>query len=80
MRFIRRLGFVLAIGVVASACATLTAKRDRIAFKKWPSRPPDCDFDVFEEDFEPQRPYEVRGASRDGVPGRGAGRPAVASP
>ncbi|PTL83260.1 hypothetical protein DAT35_14815 [Vitiosangium sp. GDMCC 1.1324] len=52
---------VLATGAALSACATLSAKREPNAFKAWPSRPPDCDFDVFEEDFEPSRPYEVLG-------------------
>src|SRR5690242_7171960 len=55
---------VLLVGVFASACATSSAKREPSQFKKWPSKPPDCEFDVFEADIEPSepsRPYEVLG-------------------
>ena len=38
------------------------AKREPSQFKKWPSKPPDCDFELFEEDLEPSRPYEVLGS------------------
>lgn len=38
------------------------AKRELSEFKKWPSKPPDCDFELLEEDFEPSRPYEVLGS------------------
>jgi hypothetical protein len=61
MRVIRMLWGVLAAGALVSACATPGAKREPLKFKKWPSKPPDCQFDVFEEDFEPQRPYDVLG-------------------
>jgi hypothetical protein len=58
---IRLLGVVLATGAVLSGCAALSHKPEIVKFKKWPSKPVDCDFDIFEEDFEPQRPYEVLG-------------------
>lgn len=61
MRHVRLLGFVLAAAVGSSGCAMLSSQREPIHFKKWPSKPPGCDFDVFEEDFEPQRPFEVLG-------------------
>ncbi|WNG40888.1 hypothetical protein F0U61_49745 [Archangium violaceum] len=50
-------------GALASACATPATKREPSQFKKWPSKPPDCDFDIFEENFEPSRPYEVLGSA-----------------
>lgn len=57
----RLLGFVLAAAVGSGGCATLSPPRESIHFKKWPSKPAECDFDVFEEDLEPQRPFEVLG-------------------
>jgi hypothetical protein len=60
MRVVRKLCLVLVAGAVASACATSSAKRS--AFKKWPSKPAQCEFDVFEEDFESPRPYDVLGS------------------
>jgi hypothetical protein len=65
MRAVREPCLVLLVGVLASACAMPGAKRESSQFKKWPSKPPDCDFDVFEEDVEPSvpsRPYEVLGS------------------
>jgi hypothetical protein len=61
MRHIRLPGFVLAAAVGSSGCAMLASTREPIHFKKWPSKPADCDFDVLEEDLEPQRPFEVLG-------------------
>jgi hypothetical protein len=52
---------VLAAAVGSSGCAMLSPSREPIAFKKWPSKPADCDFEVFEEDLEPRRPFEVLG-------------------
>lgn len=37
-------------------------RRESSQFKAWPSKPPGCDFELFEEDFEPSRPYEVLGS------------------
>lgn len=61
MRHIRLPGFVLAAAVGSSGCATLSPAREPIHFKKWPSKAAECDFDVFEEDQEPRRPFEVLG-------------------
>lgn len=61
MRTLRSLCSALAVGALVSACATLLPKREPLQFKKWPSKPADCDFDVFEEDFEPKRPFDVLG-------------------
>lgn len=60
MRVIRMLGLALVLGATVSACATSRARSS--AFKPWPSKPPQCEFEVFEEDFEPPRPYAVLGS------------------
>lgn len=49
------------VGVLVSACAMPGAKREPSRFKKWPSKPPGCDFELLEEDFEPSRPHAVLG-------------------
>ncbi len=59
---IRNLCLALVVGSLASACATSPEKRAPNTFKKWPSKSPQCEFEVFEEDFEPPRPYEVLGS------------------
>lgn len=61
MRALQKSCLLLA-GVLASACAMPGAKREPSQFKKWPSKPPDCDFELFEEDLAPSRPYEVLGS------------------
>ncbi|MFE8603188.1 hypothetical protein [Archangium violaceum] len=64
MSVIQKPCLVLLVGVFASACATPGETREPSQFKKWPSKPPDCGFDVFEADAEPSepsRPYEVLG-------------------
>jgi hypothetical protein len=60
MGVVRKLCLVLVAGALASACATSPAQRS--AFKKWPSKSPRCEFDLFEENFEPPRPYDVLGS------------------
>jgi hypothetical protein len=58
MRTDLRLLLLLALWV-APACVSGTGARS--AFTPWPSKPPDCPFEVFEE-REPPRPYEALGA------------------
>ncbi|WP_375768619.1 hypothetical protein NR798_44225 [Archangium gephyra] len=62
MRAVQKPCLVLLVGALASACAMPGAKREPSHFKKWSSKPPECDFELFEEDFEPSRPYEVLGS------------------
>jgi hypothetical protein len=47
--------------VLCAAPACVTGPAAPSAFTPWPSKPPDCAFELFEE-REPSRPYETLGA------------------